>query len=69
MREGDGRAIRVAAARAGGHATLFRADHALKASEGVFQPLPAPLLRIHRQLKRAFDPQGVFNRGRMYPGL
>lgn len=69
LREGDGRAIRVAAAKAGGHATLFRADHALKASEGVFQPLPAPLLRIHRQLKRAFDPQGVFNRGRMYPGL
>ncbi|EXI78727.1 MAG: putative FAD-linked oxidoreductase [Candidatus Accumulibacter appositus] len=69
LREGDERAIRVAAAKAGGHATLFRADDAAKAAQGVFQPLPAALLRIHRNLKRAFDPQGVFNRGRMYPGL
>lgn len=69
LRAADSRAIREAAAKAGGHATLFRADDALKASAGVFQPLPAPLLRIHRNLKHAFDPQGVFNRGRMYPGL
>ncbi|WP_291994601.1 glycolate oxidase subunit GlcE [Candidatus Accumulibacter sp. ACC003] len=67
LRAGDARAIRVAAAKAGGHATLFRADDALKTSAGVFQPLAAPLARIHRQLKSAFDPQGVFNRGRMYP--
>ncbi|MFM7970930.1 MAG: FAD-linked oxidase C-terminal domain-containing protein [Betaproteobacteria bacterium] len=25
------------------------------------------LLRIHRQLKAAFDPHGVFNRGRLHP--
>ena len=48
-------------------ATLFRADAALKASAGVFQPLSAPLARIHRNLKNAFDPHGVFNHGRMYP--
>jgi len=58
--------VREAAARAGGHATLFRgADK----SAGVFTPLAAPLDRIHRELKRAFDPEGVFNRGRIYPGL
>jgi glycolate oxidase FAD binding subunit len=62
-------AIRAAAAKAGGHATLFRGDDALKTEVGVFQPLTAPLARIHRNLKHAFDPQGVFNPGRMYPGL
>jgi len=25
------------------------------------------LLRIHRELKAAFDPEGLFNRGRLYP--
>jgi glycolate oxidase FAD binding subunit len=32
----------------------------------VFQPLTPAVLAIHRQLKNAFDPAGVFNRGRMY---
>ena len=58
--------LRDAVARAGGHATLFRARDR---SAGVFAPLSAPLLRIHRELKAAFDPDGVFNRGRLYPGL
>jgi glycolate oxidase FAD binding subunit len=69
LRGGDARRIRAAAAKAGGHATLFRGDDALKTEVGVFQPLTAPLARIHRHLKQAFDPQGVFYPGRMYPGL
>ncbi len=69
LRGGDPLAIRQAAERAGGHATLFRADPALKAAVGVFQPLSAPLTRIHRKLKLAFDPSAVFNPGRMYPDL
>ncbi|MBL8289632.1 MAG: glycolate oxidase subunit GlcE [Rubrivivax sp.] len=59
-------AVRDAAAAAGGHATLFRARDK---SPGVFAPLPAPLARIHRDLKRAFDPARVFNPGRLYPDL
>jgi glycolate oxidase FAD binding subunit len=59
--------IRMAAEQAGGHATLFRADAAQKAALGAFQRLSAPLARIHRNLKLAFDPLGVFNRGRLYP--
>jgi len=58
--------VRGAAARAGGHATLFRAEDK---SAGVFTPLAGPLERIHRQLKASFDPQGIFNPGRLYPGL
>ena len=59
--------MRAVAARSGGHATLFRGADALRASAGAFQPLQPVLLQIHRNLKHAFDPHGVFNRGRMYP--
>ena len=55
---------REIATRAGGHATFFRGAGP---SEGVFHPLPPPLLNLHRRLKHACDPQGVLNRGRMYP--
>ncbi|MEP7058155.1 MAG: glycolate oxidase subunit GlcE [Caldimonas sp.] len=58
--------VRAVAAAAGGHATLFRGNDR---SAGVFTPLSPPLARIHRELKQSFDPAGVFNRGRMYPGL
>ena len=58
--------VRDAAERVGGHATLFRARN--KAA-GAFAPLRAPLDRIHRDLKKSFDPSGIFNPGRLYPGL
>jgi glycolate oxidase FAD binding subunit len=58
--------VRDAAAAAGGHATLFMGH---VRSVGVFAPLKSPLDRIHRELKRAFDPDGVFNPGRLYPEL
>ena len=62
----DARTVREAAGRAGGHATLFRGGDK---SAGVFQPLAPALMTIHRRLKQEFDPQGIFNRGRMYPDL
>jgi glycolate oxidase FAD binding subunit len=58
--------IRRLAGEAGGHATLYRGA---APGEEVFTPLPAPLLALHRRLKAAFDPAGVFNPGRMYEGL
>lgn len=58
--------VRATAAQAGGHATLFRG--AAPRTE-VFTPLSAPLQRIHQGLKTAFDPKGIFNPGRLYPGL
>ena len=61
--------IRKLAQQVGGHATLFRADGALKKIAGVFTPLDPALAKIHQNLKRTFDPHGIFNRGRIYPDL
>jgi glycolate oxidase FAD binding subunit len=58
--------VREAAARAGGHATLFRG--ALP-GEAVFTPLAPGLLALHRRLAAVFDPDGVLNPGRMYEDL
>ncbi len=57
--------LREAAAKAGGHATAFRGSKA----GGVLAPLSAPLQRIHREMLTAFDPDRIFNRGRLYPDL
>ena len=61
--------VRAAAAAAGGHATALRTGDAALRAAGVFAPLAAPLERIHRDLKRTFDPAGILNPGRLYPGL
>ncbi len=59
-------AVRHATQVVGGHATIYHArDHV----SGVFTPLSEPLARIHRNLKRAFDPDRVLNPGRLYPDL
>jgi len=61
--DGDALLVREAASRAKGHATLFRS--ATKSVPVFTAPRP-PLDRIHRELKKQFDPAGVFNPGRMY---
>ena len=58
--------IFAAAGAAGGHAQRYRGAGA---PSQAFQPLPMALMAIHRRLKQAFDPHGIFNRGRMYPEL
>lgn len=63
-------AVRAAASAVGGHATLYRASDAMKQrAGGAFTPLPAPLMQLNRNLKAVFDPRGLFNPGRLYPGL
>src|SRR5579862_8078337 len=32
-----------------------------------FHPLPPAIVEIHRRLKRSFDPEGIFNPGRLLP--
>jgi glycolate oxidase FAD binding subunit len=56
-------AVRSTVERIGGHATLFRGGDR---SVGVFHPLQPAVLKIHRRLKSAFDPEGILNPGRMY---
>jgi len=58
--------VRDAALAVGGHATAFRAGDK---SAGAFAPLTPPLRAIHERLKRSFDPKGILNPGRLYPGL
>ena len=64
---GHGQQLREIAGRAGGHATLFIAGYAHK-QEALprFDALKPPLDRVHRELKREFDPSGVFNPQRMH---
>ena len=61
--DADAAGIRAVAVQHGGHATLFRGGDK---GAGVFQPLAPTLATIHRRLKSAFDPAGIFNPGRMY---
>jgi glycolate oxidase FAD binding subunit len=65
----DAQTVRISAKQAGGHATIFRAGRGFDRSAGVFTPLPAPLMKIHRGLKAALDPARIFNRARLYPDL
>ena len=57
--------LREAAAQAGGHATIFRGDK----RAGAMAPLPPVQQRIQRELKDSFDPERLFNPGRLYPDL
>ena len=62
-------AVRAAAAAVGGHATLVRAEAPTRAARAVFQPQAAGLAALTTRIKRAFDPAGVLNPGRMYAGV
>jgi len=63
---GEQEAIRGAAARLGGHAVLYRAPESLRCLEGPFAALSPAMLALHRRLKKAFDPRGILNPGRLY---
>lgn len=62
-------AVRGVAARCGGHAVLFRAPESLRCLEGTFTALTPAMLALHRRLKKAFDPLGILNPGRLYAEL
>ena len=60
--EDDAERIRAIVGEVDGHAICYTAG----ATASPFQPLGAPLMRYHQQLKAQLDPQGIFNPGRMY---
>lgn len=57
--------VRAAIDAVGGHATLIRADDAVRARIDVFHPQPAALAALSLRVKDAFDPAHVLERGRM----
>lgn len=58
-------AVHTAARAAGGHATLYRGPDR---SAGIQRLAPA-VLALHRRLKQALDPAGVFGPRRLHPDL
>jgi glycolate oxidase FAD binding subunit len=58
--------VEALARESGGHATLFCGAGP---GEEAFEPLAAPLLTLHRNVKRVFDPLGILNPGRLYADL
>lgn len=58
--------LRTQAQRLGGSVSCFRNA---PAGTSAFQPLDAVQSRLHQRLKKAFDPQAIFNPGRLYPDL
>ena len=61
--------IRRVMASLGGHATLVRADPAVRAAIDVFQPPNPAIARLTQGIKDAFDPSHILNPGRMYARL
>ncbi len=61
--------IRAAVDAVGGHATLLRADDAVRARTPVFHPQAAALAALSARIKSGFDPERILNRGRMREDL
>jgi glycolate oxidase FAD binding subunit len=62
------RFVRRAVKDCGGHATLFRADAAVRAAVDVFEPQERSVAALARRVKEGFDPKGTLGPGRMYAG-
>ena len=63
--DADAAFIRRVVDEVGGHATCYTPGR----TDSPFQPLPAALMRYHRNLKQQLDPKGIFNPGRLYAEL
>ena len=57
--------LRGLAMSVGGTALRWRGG----GDEQRFHPLPRAVTEIHRRLKRSFDPEGIFNPGRLIAGM
>jgi glycolate oxidase FAD binding subunit len=61
--------LRALTARLGGHATLMRGSADARGKLDVFEPEPPARSTLSRNVKKAFDPNRVFNPGRMYKDI
>lgn len=60
------RQLRSITGRFGGHATLLRANASARERVHTFEPEGPTRAALTRSVKHAFDPEGIFNPGRMY---
>lgn len=67
--DGGAALVRAATASVGGHATLMRGGEEMRRRVPPFEPPSAAVARLALGLKKAFDPAGVLNPGRMYEGV
>ena len=58
--------VREKVAQAGGHATIYNASQSIKEKYGSFSQLGDASKRVHLNLKKVFDPENIFNKGRLY---
>jgi glycolate oxidase FAD binding subunit len=65
----DHKRLRHVVRAAGGYATLIRADVETRGSIDVFEAEDPVRAQLTRAAKRAFDPLGLFNPGRMWEGV
>ena len=63
------RRLRDVTAAFGGHATLFRAPSEARCAIDVFEPEAPVRSNLTKALKQAFDPDRMFNRGRMFENI
>jgi glycolate oxidase FAD binding subunit len=62
--DGDPQLVRHSAVQAGGHATLVRADDAVRRAVPAFHPAEPGVARLEARVRAAFDPAGIFDTGR-----
>ena len=65
----DHKGLRHVVRAADGHATLIRADIETRSSIDVFEAEDPVRAQLTRAVKKAFDPLGLFNPGRMWDGV
>jgi glycolate oxidase FAD binding subunit len=62
--DGNAGAVRAAAQAAGGHAMLVRAPEAMRREVPALHPQASGVMALEARVRRAFDPEGVFETGR-----
>jgi glycolate oxidase FAD binding subunit len=66
---GNGVALRKLCEAAGGQATLVKADDDTRRGVAPFPPEPPARRALTKSVKAAFDPQNIFNPGRMWKAV
>ncbi len=61
----DIKAVRQSIEKLGGSVSLLKGGE----RSAFFHPLNPGMMSLHQRLKKSFDPKGIFNPGRLYPGL